>query len=84
VPDRIEDKVATRVKSDEKTKLKLLKSYDNVKSREVIKNSLNKILKQHKDTKIFLILMGKWFFIGFILFKYFIKGIVIYIIYKKT
>ncbi len=79
----IENKVAAKIKSDEKTKLRLLLSSDNLKCKILIKKALNIILKKHKSTKIFLIIMGKWFFIGFLLFKYIIKGIILYIIYKK-
>lgn len=83
VPDIIENKVASKIKSDEKTKTKILLTTDNLKCKQLIKNALNIILKKHKSTKIFLIIMGKWFFFGFLLFKYIIKGIILYIIYKR-
>ncbi len=83
VPDKIEDKFAHKVKSDEKSKNKLLYQTNNFETKEKIKKALSDILKKHRNTKIFLILMGKWFFFGYILFKIIIKVIVIYYIYKK-
>jgi hypothetical protein len=49
-----------------------------------IREALNKTLKKHRTTRIFLILMSKWFFIGYLLFKFLIKVMVIYLIYKRS
>lgn len=83
VPDKYEDTIAIKAKSDEKCKNKLLYKSNNIETKEKIKKGLNGILKKHKNTKIFLILMGKWFFFGFVIFKYIIKGFIIYYVYKK-
>jgi hypothetical protein len=79
----LEEKVASKVRSDEKSKNKLLYKLNNTETKEKINKALSVILKKHKNTKIYLIIMGKWFFFGFLLFKYIFKGFIIYYIYKK-
>lgn len=83
VPKKLEDKVANKVKSDERSKNKLLTQFDNVETNEIINKALAHILKKHRNTKIFLILMGKWFFIGYWIIKLIIKVGIIYYVYKK-
>jgi len=49
----------------------------------LLQGAINSILRTHKNSRMFLILMSKYFFFGFILFKYILKGIIVYYIYKK-
>ena len=54
------------------------------KQKHQIEKSIRYILKKHSYSRIFLILMGKTFFVGYILFKALIKILILYYLYKKT
>ncbi len=79
----VRERILKRANLDERSKNQLLYKLNNSETIARINRAINDILKKHRNTKIFLIFMGKWFFIGFLLFKYIIKGLVLYIIYKK-
>ena len=81
--EKIEDKLYERMNYDAKLKLEMSTQFknDHIKS---IHRAINHILHKQKNSRIFLILMGKWFFFGFIIFKYIIKGLILYYIYKRS
>lgn len=49
----------------------------------LLENSIKRILSKHRKSRLFLILMSKWFFILFTVFKLVVKGTVLIVLYKK-
>lgn len=49
-----------------------------------IKNQIKWTLKKHQHSRVFLIFMSKWFFIGFWIIKLSLKVIIVYYMYKKS
>lgn len=49
----------------------------------LLENSVKRILSKHRKSRLFLILMSKWFFIIFTVFKFAVKGTVLIVLYKK-
>ena len=83
IPEKIEDKLYEKLNLDNKlvSEISLKFSNEHINS---LHKSINHILHKHKKSRIFLIIMGKWFFIGILTFKYIIKGLIFYYIYKKS
>jgi hypothetical protein len=79
----VEQKILEKYHTEEKIIDYLSEEFDE-KHKQQIERSIQYILKKHKKSRIFLILMGKWFFFGFLIFKYIIKGFILFYIYKKT
>lgn len=79
----MEDKLYEKLKLDTKLINEISSNFriEHIKS---IHKAMNHILHKQKNSRIFLILMGKWFFFGFLIFKYIIKGLVLYYLYKKS
>jgi len=81
--EKIEDKLYQKLKLDTKLINEISMNFknDHIKS---FHKAINHILHKQKNSRIFLILMGKWFFFGFLVFKYIIKGLILYYLYKKS
>jgi hypothetical protein len=82
-PEKFEKKLLQKYQTEEKMIEFIAENYGE-KQKHQIENSIKFILKKHKYSRLFLIVMGKTFFIGYILFKTFIKLCVLYYIYQKT
>lgn len=50
----------------------------------MIEKQISRIMKKHTNSRVFLILMSKWFFIAFWFFKLLVKISIIYYFYKKS
>lgn len=81
--EKIEDKLYEKLKLDDKL-IADISSKFNIEHIKLIHKSLNHILLKHKKSRIFLIIMGKYFFIGMLTFKYIIKGLIFYYLFKKS
>jgi hypothetical protein len=83
VHDTIEDKLYEKLKFDSKLINEISEKFkpEHIKS---IQKAINRIHNKQRSSRIFLILMGKWFFFGFLIFKYIIKVSVLYYLYKKS
>jgi hypothetical protein len=79
----MEQKIFMKYQTEEKM-IEFIAENFGEKQKQQIEKSIRYILKKHSYSRIFLILMGKTFFFGFLIFKYIIKGIILYYLYKKT
>lgn len=81
-PDKYEDKIFEKLQIEDKIKINIARGFKE-KHKTILHRSLNHILRKHQRTRIFLFLMGKYFFFGYILFKTIIKILIVYYLYKK-
>lgn len=68
---------------NERVRISFINNYTTYKQ-ILIQNQLRKILNNHRNSRVYLIMMSKWFFIIFWAFKLLVKISILFFIYKKS
>lgn len=56
----------------------------NIYKQNLLKDMIKRIMKKHKNSRVFFILMSKYFFIGFWIVKLLVKVGIVYYFYRKS
>ena len=82
-PNMIENKLFSTTLLEDRIIRRFATKFKNTQ-KILLQGAINSIIRSHKKSRVFLILMSKYFFFGFILFKFLIKASIVYLVYKKS